>query len=158
MVTRSPFLTRNCPHALQGLLCSKSSIDLATSYPSRQDATTLWNNFDQRVYPVSKIMFGWALKRLHLVSIEPEYQKQLTDAEHAFIFALYLMSVISLSDDDCRKAMHQPRTLLIFKFQTLCEEALSRTNIFCITDTMVFRALTLYMVDHTSSKIRSDVG
>ena len=29
----------------------------------------------------------------------------MIDAEHAFIFALYLLSVVSLSDEDCKNEL-----------------------------------------------------
>lgn len=134
------------------MLCSKDPINLAGRCPSQQDAVTLWNTFDYRVNPLVRICFSWALKSLRSASVGPECQKQLTDAEHALIFSLYLISVISLSDQDCRRELHQPRSILLAEFQMLCEEALSRTNLFCITDITVLKALTIYMVTRTPLK------
>lgn len=142
---------RKSPNALQAMFGSNSSVDLAASYPSRREAITLWNIFDQRVHPLVRISFSWALKSLRSASIEIEDQKQLTDAEHAFVFSLYLLSVISLSDEDCLREMHQPRPVLLSDFQMLCEEALTRTNLLCITDITVLKALTLYMVGRHST-------
>lgn len=146
IATRDIFLTRDNPNALQGIFCSRKSIDLATRCPSRHDATTLWNIFYQRVNPLIRMLFSWALKRLHSASIDPESQEQLSAAEHAFIFSLYLISVVSLSDEECRRELHQSRSLLLSKFETLCEEAFSCTNLFCTTDIMVLKALNVYMV------------
>ncbi|KAL6721752.1 hypothetical protein ACLMJK_000857 [Lecanora helva] len=145
IVAENPFLTRNYPHALQGIFFGRSSIDLASRYPSQQDAITLWKIFNLRVNPVVRISFNWALMLLHSASMHPEYQKQFTDAEHALMFSLYLSSVISLSDEDCRREMHQPRSLLIAEFHTLCEEAFSRNNLLCMTDITVLQALAVYI-------------
>ncbi|KAL9109897.1 MAG: hypothetical protein Q9227_005420 [Pyrenula ochraceoflavens] len=142
---KNPFLTRNHPNAFQAMFSSRDPIDLASRCPSPQDATTLWNVFNQRVNPVVRISFSWALKPLHSISMHPEHQKQLTDAEHAFIFSMYLSSAVSLSDEECQRELHQPRSYIISELQILCEEALSRTNLFCMTDITVLKALTIYM-------------
>ena len=83
------------------------SIDLAARSPSLDHAITLWETFNQRVRPVIRISFGWDLKRLQSTCINPQPPKQLNDAEQAFVFSLYLISVVSLSDDECRKKLLQ---------------------------------------------------
>jgi len=139
-------MTHNSPHAFQGVMSSKNSVELSTRYPSSQDATKLWHYFRQRVQPVARISFDAELKRLETVSFDSESRKQLSDAEHAFVFSLYLISVVSLSDEDCKRELHQSKSWLVLEYQLLCEEALSRTNLFCMTDIIVIKALTVYMV------------
>ena len=56
------------------------------------------------------------------------------------------MSILSLSDEECERNMHQSRLGLISEFQMLCEEALSHINIFCLTDITMMKALTVYLV------------
>lgn len=106
----------------------------------------LWNVFGERVEPMVRIMFTWSLKQLRSASIDPQLRSQFTDAEHGFMFSLYLISVVSLSDEECNKTLHQPKSFLLSQFQLLCEEALTRTKLFCITNITVLRALTMYMV------------
>lgn len=152
MSGKSPFLAQKAPNVFQGMLSGKKPVNLATGCPSKQDAIILWNTFNQRVNPVARISFSWALEPLRYNAVHAEKQQLLTDAEQAFVFSLYLISIVSLSDEDCSRKMHQSRSSLLSKFQMLCEDALSRTNIFCITDITVLKALTIYMVIRTRSK------
>ena len=62
------------------------------------------------------------------------------------MFALCLLTIVSLSDEECKGNLQQPRISLLFEYQMLCEKALSRTNIFCMTDITVLKAFTMYMV------------
>lgn len=96
--------------------------------------------------PLVRISFDWALKDLEAACLDGERQQKFTNAEHGFVFSIYLVSVVSLSEEDCSKELHQPRTLLRDNFHMLCEEALSRTNLFRVTDIVVLKALTIYMV------------
>ena len=105
--SRNPFTTRYHPNAFQAILCGDSSIDLAARSPSQDQAITLWETFNQRVRPVIRISFDQDLKRLQSTCIKAQPPKQLNDAEQSFVFSLYLISVVSLSDDECRKKLFQ---------------------------------------------------
>ena len=105
--------------------------------------------------PVTTISFGWALNQFRSISMDIEDRKRLSNAEHAFLFSLYLAGVISLSDEECKRDVQQSRLNLLTEYQTLCEEALSRTNLLCMTDITVLKALALYMVIHDSLTIYS---
>lgn len=150
---KNPFLIRNSPSALQGLLSGNISIDLAAQYPSEQESGFLWDVFEKRVHPVLRISHAWELKKFQSISNDLEDRKQMTGPQHAFMFSVYHISVLSLSDDECRKGLLRPRSDLLAAFQTLCEEALSRTNLFCITDITVLKTLTIYVVTKTLSEV-----
>ena len=107
--SRNPFTTRNHPNAFQAILSGDSSIDLAARSPSPDHAIRLWETFNERVKPVIRISFGWDLQRLQSTCMVPQPPKQLSAAEQAFVFSLYLISVVSLSDDECRKKLFQVR-------------------------------------------------
>jgi hypothetical protein len=110
--------------------------------PSPANAGVLWAAFYQRVNPLLAISFRRASKNPEAAS----FQRPLTDAECAFLFAGFLISVVSFSDGECESELHQSRSVLLVEYQTLCEEAVARTNLFCITDILVLKALTIYMV------------
>ena len=143
---KGPFLTRNHPNAFQRMFRSNDEISASERYPSREDALTLWDTFSQRVHPILRISFSWELKRLQLSSTDADDRRRMSDAEHAFIFSLFFISVASLSEEECKMKLKQPRSFLLNEYQLLCEETLSRTNLFCMTDIMVLKALTVYMV------------
>lgn len=115
----------------------------------------LWVIFSGRVEPMVRISFTWSLEQLRSASMDTELRTQFTDAEHGFVFSIFLISIVSLSDEDCNKMPHGSRHILLSEFQNLCKEALARTNLFCITDIMVLRALTMYMVIRFCIKLRN---
>ena len=141
----------NHPDAFRGAFCSMNTFDLAERHPSQQIAKSLWNAFWQRIKPVTAISFSWALKRMYERSIDPD--EHLSDAEHAFLFSIYLTSVNSLSEEECREELQRPKPSLVSEYQMLCEEALARTNLLCITDITVLKTLAFYLVRHMSRKI-----
>ena len=69
-----------------------------------------------------------------------------TGPEYVFLFAVYLISVFSLSDEECRSGLHRAKSDLLAEFQMLCEEATVRNNLLCISDIVLLKALTLYVV------------
>ena len=142
----NPFHAQSRPNVLQGLFCSRGSIDLVARHPSIEDATFIWEAFDARIDPVVRIAFKWELRQLRTASLHLEQRKHLKDSQNAFIFSCYLISALSLTDDDCQQNLRQTRDWLLTEFQMLCEEALFRTNIFCMNDIMVLKTLTFYMV------------
>lgn len=139
--TKNPFMVRNAPNAFQAIFGSGYPADLSLRGPSRQDALTLWRFFSQRVNPVLRISFD-----KELACLNPENRKQLTDVEHTLTYSIYLLTVLSLSDEECRRELQQPRSLMVSHFQTLCEESLSHTNPFCVTNITVLKALAIYLV------------
>ncbi|KAL8663594.1 MAG: hypothetical protein Q9202_003782 [Teloschistes flavicans] len=137
----------NAPNAFDEVFSrNKPSTTFAERHPSQQDAVILWKAFHQRVNPFLRILFKRESKQLQTDAMHPEHVMQLTDAEHALIFSLYLISLLSLSDEDCRRDMHRPRSFLISELQTLCEEALSHTNLFCVKNITLLKAITIYLM------------
>jgi hypothetical protein len=139
-------LARTKPDALQSVLHADHTIDLGLQHPSTQDANVLWDNYERNANPLIKIDLDLILERLRSNSTNTVSRAQLTDVEHAFVFCLYLMSIVSMSEEECTRDLLQSKHVLLSQFQIICEQALSRTNLFCITDLMVLRALMLYVV------------
>ncbi|THW89161.1 hypothetical protein D6D15_05457 [Aureobasidium pullulans] len=146
-----PLISRTKPDALQGLLRADYNINLALQHPSVQDANFLWDRFERNANPLIKIDFDWALKGLRATSTDIEGRTSLKDPEHTFLFCLYLMSIVSIPEEECTKILHQPKHVLLSHYQAVCEQALSRSNIFCIADVIIIRALILYMASCAAS-------
>lgn len=64
----------------------------------------------------------------------------------ALMFAIYLVSVISMSDADCQRVLGDPKEKLLIKYCHATEEALNRVDFLRSTDLDVFQAFTLYLV------------
>jgi hypothetical protein len=144
-----PLISRTKPDALRGLLQVDHAMDLSSQHPTIHDANFLWERFLRNANPLIKIDFDWALETLRSTSTTSERRAQLKDEEHAFVFCVFLMSVVSLPQQECVRYLGQLKEDLLSHYQAICEQALSRTNIFCITNTIVIRAILLYIVSFT---------
>lgn len=71
---------------------------------------------------------------------------KLTFAEHAFIFALYIITVTSLADDECLDLLYHPKDVLLKKYQALCEQALAGSDVLGSSDVLVIEAAIMYIV------------
>ncbi|KAL8968213.1 MAG: hypothetical protein Q9183_002569 [Haloplaca sp. 2 TL-2023] len=144
--TGNPFLIRNAPNAFQRIFYRQTALNLAERDPPSQDAAILWNVFSQGIHPVLRISFSSDYKRSFFASTQPGRYEPLTEAEHIFKFTLYLITVLSLSDEECVQKLHHPKSSMVSQFQTIVEEALSHTNIFCVNNVTILKALTVYLM------------
>lgn len=141
-----PLVSRTKPDALKGLMRTDHAISLSSQHPSIQDANFLWDKFERNANPLMKIDFDWVLEKVRSQSTSSEGRTQLKDEDHAFVFCLYLMSIVTLPNQECLEVLHQPKQVLLSHYQAICEQALSRSNIFCITNVIVIKAILLYVV------------
>lgn len=141
-----PLISRTKPDALKGLLKIDYATDLISQHPTVQDANFLWDKFERNANPLIKIDLDWSLRQVRSTSTTHEGRTQLKDEEHSFVFCVYLMSVVSLPEEECARILRQSKQALLFHYQAICEQALSRSNIFCITNTTLIRAILLYIV------------
>ena len=93
-----------------------------------------------------KIFFEWEVEGLRRVATTPRGIETLSKREHAFIFALYLISLVSLQDDECESLLGQSRPQLLLYFESLSEQALTASNFMGATDILILQASTLYIV------------
>jgi hypothetical protein len=141
-----PLISRTKPDALKGLLQTDYTIDLSSQHPNIQDANFLWDRFERNANPLIKIDFDWVLKQVRSSATTLEGRMSLKDEEHTFVFCVYLMGVVSIPPEECERVLRQPKDALLSRYQTTCEQALSRCNIFCITNATIIRAIVLYTV------------
>ena len=119
---------------------------------SLQDADALWHAFNQRVEPLVRVMYRWALEELRTKSTHSELQTSLSGTKNALISAIYYVSAHSLTDEESLSRLQQPRSELVAECQARCEDALLCTNLFCISDIDVIKAIIFYTVRfHTCS-------
>jgi hypothetical protein len=64
----------------------------------------------------------------------------------ALMFAVYLSSVTSLSDEDCQNMMGEHKTTLLARFSNMTQQALTNAEVLRSSDISVLQALTLFLV------------
>lgn len=144
--SKNPFLLRKRPHALSRITHGQDNVEALGRYPSLEQMEILWQIFGLRVEPIVRISYKWTLDELRVRSLDAEQRVSLSPAEQAYLFSLYLISVHSLNDEECQSMLHDSRSRLLVHYQTLCEEALIRTNLLCMADILVIKAIILYVV------------
>lgn len=145
--SKNSFMSHKRPHALSDQISSyQRNHDLSITHPHLEQASMLWTVFYQRVEPLVRITFRWQLKELQDRSLNADRLKDFSDAEHALVIAIYLVSIVSLLDDECDDLLHESRFSLISRYHALCEESLLLANIFCMVDVTVIKAVVFYMV------------
>jgi hypothetical protein len=118
---------------------------------SPQCALTLWRVFMERVEPLARIMFRWAIDELRAKSSNAQDSQPLTITEHALVQAIFYAGANSMTDDDCKSLVQLPRSIVIAECQTRCEDALLQTNLFCMSDLNTIKAVLYYVVCILSS-------
>jgi len=101
------------------------------------------------------VSFKQELNLLRDKALKANGYAKLTFAEHAFIFALYVITVTSLTDDECLELLEYPRDVLFKKYHNLCEQALAGSDVLGSSDVLVIEAAIMYIVSHGHPMISS---
>jgi hypothetical protein len=134
---------------MAGLVFDRMTPTMPTEPLSIQRANILWQVFAQRVEPFVRIMFRWVMDDLRTRSTNLELQSSLTPTEHALVMGVCYVSINSLTNEECRSMLQLQRSTLLAECQFQCEESLLHTNLFCMSDLNVIRAVIFYVVGQT---------
>lgn len=110
--------------------------------PTATHVVFLWQTYLANVDPVMKIS--------HAPTIQPIVLGQIGSAEiqrneWALTAAIYLVSTVSLTDEQCRESLQDTRANLLALFRETTETALSAAGFITTTDSLVLQALVLYL-------------
>lgn len=103
----------------------------------------LWQVFQSNVDPIMKISHAPSVQTILLGQVG---RPSLPRNEQALAFAIYFISVVSLSEEQCQQSLGQPRAQLIDKYRDASEASLSAAGFITTTDIMVLQALVYYLV------------
>ncbi|CAK4031910.1 transcriptional regulatory [Lecanosticta acicola] len=102
----------------------------------------LWQTYLANVDPVMKITHAPTVQHILLGQIG---KPSIPANDRALVYAIYFISVVSLTDDKCRENLSESRDDLIRKYRDVTEVALSAAGFITSTDIMVLSALILYL-------------
>lgn len=116
--------------------------DVESAQPTANHIVLLWQTYLANVDPVMKIS--------HAPTIQPIILGQIGSTniprnEWALTCAVYFISTVSLSDEQCQELLQDTRTNLLAMFREATETALSAAGFITTTDAMVLQALVLYL-------------
>ncbi|KAF2033421.1 hypothetical protein EK21DRAFT_86229 [Setomelanomma holmii] len=139
-------MSRPRPHAMVGTSMGESPVDTPVPAILPQHAILLWQIFTQRVEPLARITYRWALSDLSAKFTNPDRLSSICKTEKALVAAIYYMSASSLIEKECQDLFELPRIRVLAEYQARCEEALLRTNLFCMRDVTVIKAIIFYIM------------
>lgn len=121
---------------------------LSSLHPTAPQIFRLWQTFLNNVNPLVKIFHAPSVQQTILeVANNP---KRASKATNSLMFAIYFSSVTSMSDQDCRSLMAEPKAVLLPRFSGVSQQALVKAEFLNSNSIVVLQALTLYIVGFPS--------
>jgi hypothetical protein len=126
-------------------MSTEDAAALSVRHPSAQETSKLWNKYLSHVHPMSKLLFDWDKETL--LQKAADNPRSLSKAEHAFTFAIYFITTLSLSEEECEDIMGgSSRLPLLDDFQSSVETALFAAGFSMTSDLLVLQEFILYLV------------
>ncbi|KAF5662719.1 hypothetical protein FHETE_7825 [Fusarium heterosporum] len=133
------------PHEDVDLLLSKTpALNLADDIPLPFQILRLWQIFLERVNPVTKMLHTPTTEQL-IISAMTNHS-DISNKSRALLFAIYLLSVVSLSDEEAMTTLNLRKDKAIQRFTKGLKTALSKVNFLRNYDMEVLQALVLYLI------------
>lgn len=127
-----PFLVGSDPRAITSL------------HPPAVQIFPLWQVYLDNVNPILKMTHTPTLQgRIIEASANLE---RVSKSLEALMFAIYLMAITSLQDDEVTEMFNQDRSVLLKKYCAACQQALLNAGFMRNPDLTMLQAFTLYLV------------
>lgn len=107
-------------------------------------AFMLWQTFLQNVNPLSKV--------IHAPLVQPIVIEASKDFDTvpkpsiALLFAIYAAAVMSLKDEDCQSQLNAPKTLLLTRYFSACQQALAAASFMNSRNLVTLQAFVIFLV------------
>jgi hypothetical protein len=117
---------------------------MSTLHPPQVQIFRLWQIYVERVDPLLKIT--------HTASLQPRIVLAAADLTStappltALIFGIYCISIMSLSEEECRSIYGSIKQDLLSSYQFCCQQALIHCELLRTQDCEVLAAFLLYLV------------
>jgi hypothetical protein len=143
--TPSEVLSPDVNNLIFGIVPSTGG--LANLHPSPGQIFCLWQTFLDKVNPLTRIIHVPITQQRFLAAMSnPENISKPTEA---LIFAVYFLSIISLSSTECKDLLRESKTTLLTKYQNSTQRALLLADFINSSDLDVLRAYVLFLVRNT---------
>ncbi|KAI9740689.1 MAG: hypothetical protein M1818_004653 [Claussenomyces sp. TS43310] len=117
---------------------------LSSQHPGPVQIFRLWQAFLDNVNPLVKLFHAPTVHQ-SILEATTDLSKISRDTE-ALMFSIYLSSVTSLTDDECRNIMGESRSVLLSTFSNAAQQALINAKVLRSTNLTVVQAFTLFLL------------
>ncbi|KAF4338019.1 transcription factor [Fusarium beomiforme] len=132
------------PHEDDDLLLAKTSaLSLNEQAPLPFQILRLWQVFLERANPVTKVIHTPTTE--HLVISAMTNHSTISHKDRALLFAIYLVSVVTLTGEEAMTMLALPKDEAIQIFTQGLKTALNKVNFLRNYDMVVLQALVLYL-------------
>lgn len=122
----------------------QTTLSLVTFHPTVPRIFQLWQAYLNNVNPLVKLFHAPSVQQMILEAVADLVN--VRKSTEALMFAYYLCSVVSMSDEDYRKLIREPKATLLIIFANATQQALVNAEFLKSADLVVLQALTLYLV------------
>lgn len=140
----------NKDHLLFG--SPQTNVDLSTLHPRHVHVFKLWQVYLDNVNPVLKVTHTPTLQT-SIIDAAGNLSN-VTPTLEALMFAIYCISILSLTKDECRSMFDASQEELLNQYQFGCQQALLRCGFLRSDDRDSLTALYLYLVRQVLPLIR----
>ncbi|KAI1374242.1 fungal-specific transcription factor domain-containing protein [Hypoxylon crocopeplum] len=112
-------------------------------HPPPEDILQLWQIFIENIDPLTKVV--------HVPTLRPAIQKATSNIEavprsfEALMFAIYSAAVMSLTNDECKQRLCEPRKVLLSRYISATKASLLSAKFMGTTSLVVLQALIIYL-------------
>jgi hypothetical protein len=118
--------------------------NLYAFHPQPDHVIKLWQTFLENVNPLTKILH---VPTFHKVILDTSADLQkVSRSTEALMFAIYSCTVVSMSDDECKESIGEPKARLLVRWRCACQQALMSAGLLHSSDLVVLQAFVLYLV------------
>ncbi|CAM1508626.1 Fc.00g054740.m01.CDS01 [Cosmosporella sp. VM-42] len=113
-------------------------------HPPLEGIRQLWQIFVENIDPLTKV--------IHVPTLRSAIEKAARDIEaiprtfEALMFAIYSAAVMSMTDDDCKQKLFEPRKVLLSRYISATKVALSRAKFMGTTSLVILQALVIHLI------------
>ena len=123
------------------------------NHPHPIHILVLWQTYLENVNPLTKILHTPTMQQ-QIIEASGNLHN-ISKAQDALMFAIYSITVTSMSDEDCQKMIGEARSTLLDRYTLATQQALLRVRFLRTSDIVVLQALVLFLVSPAESTLSS---
>lgn len=123
---------------------TQPALDLASAGPSTSQACILWDAYKENVDPLVKIVHRPSVERIFLKASGMPHN--VSKAEAALLYAIYLTALISLEPDQCEAHFGTPKSFMTSHYRILTEKAMAKASFLTSSSLLVLQAFVMYLI------------
>ena len=111
---------------------------------STTEMVLLWKQYVKNVHPLVMIFFDWEAELIILRASKD--LTSLSKSERVLVSAVLLITIMSLSEQQCLDLLHGKKSQVLARFQRVVESSLLIADFAVTSERLVLQAFILYLV------------